>query len=232
MLSGAFFAAALADGTYPVTVSFSDGASGEYTASTDLRVTRYYDVAFDVDGESAVYRTEQGILPELPSRTHKSADAEYTYTFAGWDSDGNGTADAVTAAEADTRYVALYTAERNSYTVTWMVDGERYREVYEYGEMPVFTGSTEKYSDTRGYDFAGWSREITAVECDVTYVAEYSAYRFGDYDRDGALSNTDLTLLVRYLSGFEAEGIHSLDGDGRINNRDAILLIQKLSEWE
>ena len=232
LLSGAYFASVLADGTYSVSVSFSDGGSGAYTSETELAVTRFYDVSFDVDGDVSVFRTEQGAMPEIPEHVGKRADAQYTYTFAGWDADGDGAADVLGAATADISYVAIYTRERNSYTVTWMVDGERYREEYAYGELPVFTGSTEKHSDVRVYDFAGWSKEITAVEGNVTYVAEYSAYRFGDYDRDGALSNVDLTMLVRYLSGFNMEGIHSINGDGSINNRDAITLIQKLSEWE
>ena len=138
----------------------------------------------------------------------------------------------MTPATSDAHYVALYTAERNSYTVTWMVDGERYREVYEYGEIPVFMGETAKHSDSRGYDFVGWSKPISAVDGNVTYVAEFSAYRFGDYDRDGALSNIDLTMLVRHLSGFEISGVHSINGDASINNRDAIIMIRKLSEWE
>lgn len=56
----------------------------------------------------------------------------------------------------------------------------------------------------------------------------------GDLDGNYTVNNTDLTLLVRYLSGyvnaaFEAD-YADLDSDGRINNRDAIALVKLLGD--
>jgi hypothetical protein len=52
-------------------------------------------------------------------------------------------------------------------------------------------------------------------------------YSTGDYDSDGTVTNVDITLLVRYLSGVDI-GVEAVDlnGDGKINNRDAIYLIK------
>jgi hypothetical protein len=231
ILSAEALASALTDGIHNVTVRFTDG-SKEYVSGIEIKLTRFYDVSFDVDGSVSVSRTEQGSIPTAPSDTYKSADAQYSYSFVGWDADGDGAADTIDTVDSDIRYTAVYTRERNEYTVTWMVDGERYRENYLYGEIPSFDGSTAKDSTVRVYEFVGWNKEITEVSGNVTYTAQYASYRFGDYDRDGALSNVDLTLLVRYLAGFDVDGAHSLNGDDKINNRDAIALIRKLSDWE
>ena len=53
----------------------------------------------------------------------------------------------------------------------------------------------------------------------------------GDVDRDGLLTNSDIALLVRYLSGWDVK--ISLDmadvyADGKINNRDAVSAIYLL----
>ena len=58
----------------------------------------------------------------------------------------------------------------------------------------------------------------------------------GDADGDGALTNTDITQYVRYLSGVEMDETfdpYKLDlyTDGKLSNRDAIYCIQKLTGW-
>lgn len=56
---------------------------------------------------------------------------------------------------------------------------------------------------------------------------------YGDINGDRVFNNTDLTVLVRYLSGYSETTLAlNLDpnGDGKTNNRDAIELIKALSE--
>ena len=56
---------------------------------------------------------------------------------------------------------------------------------------------------------------------------------FGDVNGDRVFNNTDLTVLVRYLSGWNVTTLDlNLDpnGDGKRNNRDAIMLIKALAE--
>ena len=58
------------------------------------------------------------------------------------------------------------------------------------------------------------------------------SFDVGDIDLDESVTNRDITLLVRYLSGFGdgvAYDLADVTGDGRINNRDVIALIIKLS---
>ena len=50
-----------------------------------------------------------------------------------------------------------------------------------------------------------------------------------DVDNDGAISNADVSLVIRHLSGWNVAGSFDANGDGKINNRDAIYLIQILN---
>ena len=54
----------------------------------------------------------------------------------------------------------------------------------------------------------------------------------GDIDADGTLTSADVTLAVRYLSGFAVKGAkYSCDVnlDKKINNRDAIEIIRSIA---
>ena len=63
---------------------------------------------------------------------------------------------------------------------------------------------------------------------------------FGDTNEDGVLSNADITLIIRFLSGWDisedvSDDFTALDfdltEDGTVNNRDAIWCIRKLAGW-
>lgn len=57
-------------------------------------------------------------------------------------------------------------------------------------------------------------------------------FRLGDVDGDTALTSSDVTLLIRYLSGWDEDidlAAADMDSNGRINNRDAIALIYAIS---
>lgn len=62
----------------------------------------------------------------------------------------------------------------------------------------------------------------------------------GDIDGDGVLSNADISLMIRHLSGWDiSESIGTgcdilvcdVTGDGKVNNRDVIWCIQELAGW-
>jgi hypothetical protein len=64
--------------------------------------------------------------------------------------------------------------EVNYYTVTWNMDGQITTERYAAGAIPMYSGKTEKASDEENsYVFIGWSPEVTAVNGDVTYTAQF-----------------------------------------------------------
>ena len=101
------------------------------------------------DGYHFVNWTENGSVVE-------DADADYTFTAA-----------------CDRALTANFA--KNSYTVTWSVDGRTTTQQYEHGATPSFQGSTAKASDAQySYTFKGWTPEITAVTGEVTYTATYT----------------------------------------------------------
>ena len=71
-----------------------------------------------------------------------------------------------------------------------------------------------------------------------TYAKEHSIphqlFHLGDIDFDGELTNTDITLFVRYLCGWDENitlKLADTNLDGKINNRDVLWCIRKLSGW-
>jgi predicted outer membrane repeat protein len=124
----------------------------------------------------------QDIVDQAPSPSRPS-DAEYTYTFAGWDP-------AVTDAVADATYKAVYDSVLNTYTVTWMTyDGVNVIETdanVDYGAFPSYNGpeQTREETEQHTYKFIGWSEDVDsesgvpveqlpAVTGNVTYYASF-----------------------------------------------------------
>ena len=138
-----------------------------YTAQYSSTVNSYT-VTWIVDGKETKETYEYGTMPNFKGSTDKAADAQYTYTFTGWDKE-------LAIVTGNVTYTAQYSSTVNSYTVTWIVDGEETEETYEYGAMPNFKGSTDKAADVQyTYTFTGWDKEIVAVTGDTTYTATYT----------------------------------------------------------
>lgn len=79
-----------------------------------------------------------------------------------------------------------------------------------------------------GFDFTDiWTVKDGEIKLDC-YTTEAS----GDIDADGTLTNADISLAIRHLSGWDIEyraNRFDLNADGKLNNRDAIALIVKLA---
>ncbi len=58
----------------------------------------------------------------------------------------------------------------SAHTITWVVDGNEYTTVANYGTIPVFEGNAYKY----GYVFTGWNTAVTPVTQDTVYTAQFS----------------------------------------------------------
>ena len=125
--------------------------------------------------DGTVLETDESAAFTLPSYEGetpvKAPDAQYSYTFAGWDS-------LFTSVNRDVTYTAVYDKTVNSYTVTWLnEDGSTLAtDTVPYGEVPVYSGETPTKESVNGYHyaFAAWDTEVVAVTGDVTYTATYA----------------------------------------------------------
>jgi len=101
----------------------------------------------------------------------KDGNAQYSYTFAGWDPE-------VVYVTGDATYKATFTQITNTYTITWINDDRSSLEIDEnvpYGEIPTYDGETPTKTGTADthFEFKGWSPEVSEVTGDTTYTATY-----------------------------------------------------------
>ena len=161
-----------------------------YTATYSSTLNRYTVTFYDEDGTTKLWSGEfdYGTTPVYGGGTpEKTADAQYTYTFAGWDEE-------IAAVAGEASYTATYSSTLNRYTVTFYdEDGttKLWSGEFDYGTTPVYGGSEpEKTADAQyTYTFAGWDKEIAAVSGEASYTATYSStlnqYTVTFYDEDG-----------------------------------------------
>ena len=130
-----------------------------------------YTITWQNDDGSLIDTTtvEYGAIPTHADAT-KAADAQYTYSFAGWSPE-------VVSVTSDATYNATYTSAKNSYTITWQNDDGSLIDTttVEYGTVPTHADATKADDAQYTYTFAGWTPEIVAVTGDATYTASYSS---------------------------------------------------------
>ena len=126
---------------------------------------------------------------EVPEDPTRAADAEYTYTFAGW-------TPKIETVTGDATYKATYTKEANTYTLTYDLDGGEWENDTTYTYTKKYKEEVEVKADPTktGYTFAGWtSAEVEVVNGkftmpakDVTLKAKWEANVYKvTYDLDG-----------------------------------------------
>ena len=140
-----------------------------------------------------------------PADPSKNGDAEWSYTFAGWEP-------AVGSVTGDATYKATYTAAKNKYTVSFVNhDGTKLIPDAEYEYGTTADKITKPGTPSRGgsaewtYTFAGWDKEITAVKSDVTYKATYTKTK-NKYDVEFVDEDGTTPLKVNY-SGQEVNSV-------------------------
>ena len=173
-LSLGYLAPNTGSGTMPkLFIDYVKISNGTETWPKEQAQPTKYTITF-VDYDGSVLSTED--VEENAEVTMPSNPTREGYTFAGWSPE-------VVTVTGDATYTATYTI--NSYTITYIVDGEVYKtETYEYGASVTPVGAPEK----EGFIFSGWSdipstmpaADVT-VEGFFTAVTEYTI-TFVDYD--------------------------------------------------
>ena len=168
-----------------------------YVAVYEKTTNKYTVKWVDDDETTLIYQKdyEYGAMPQFEgAEPTKAADAQYTYTFKGWNKD-------YTEVKGNQTYVAVYDKAVNKYTVKWVDDDETtliYQKDYEYGAMPQFEGvEPTKAADAQyTYTFKGWTPKVKTVTGDATYQATYTkeanSYTL-TYDLDGGEWENDTT---------------------------------------
>ena len=115
-----------------------------------------------------------GEMPTAPQDVTKEQDAQYTYTFAGWDKE-------VVAVNGDAVYTVQFTPTIRTYTLTFKETDGTVIAVVEnqpYGSIPSQTGVVPEVigmlADETNHYAATWQPAIdTAITGDATYVNVY-----------------------------------------------------------
>ncbi len=110
-----------------------------------------YSVRWVVEDAERLDTLRYGAMPDYGSVPTKQGNAQYTYTFAGWDPE-------LAPVTADATYRAVFSSEVNRYTVTFHANGhatDPEPASVEYGHI---VNCTTLYADD-GWIFDGWFRE-------------------------------------------------------------------------
>ena len=170
-----------------------------YTAIYTTAVNQYT-VTFKNDDGTVLQssQVEYGMMPSYNGATpSKPADAQYTYTFAGWDKE-------VVAVTGNAIYTATYTtAVNHQYTVTFLNEDGTVLDsrLWNYGATPTCTAPTKPSDAQYTYTFAGWDKAVVAVTGDATYTATYTATPIGHYDALSGLFSVSADKQIRFSPG-------------------------------
>ena len=152
-----------------------------------------FTITWKVEGQEDVTTTvNAGEMPEYPNGTPtKEGNAQYTYTFTGWDPE-------VVPANADATYTAVFAETVNKYTVTF-VDGLTGGVIttveVEYGAAATAPAAPEH----EGYTFIGWDPEdFTNITADLTVTATYAINKYTVTFVDGLTEEVITTVEVEH----------------------------------
>lgn len=161
------------------------------------------------DGETTVKTVTciDGVPQESsPSGPVRTATAQYTYTFVGWNTQMDATtndASAITDVIADRTVYAAYSRTVRSHTITFVRasedgGGTLQSSDFPYGSTPSYTGTTP--TTTQGsaedYPFEGWTPAISTVVGPTTYTA-----KFGSPIEDVEITDSWDTIIANIDNG-------------------------------
>ena len=156
--------------TYKVGATVFVDANGKNDLYAVWQVKTYTVTWVNWDGSEVRTDTEvaYGTELEAPANPTREADAEYTYTFAGWTPE-------IETVTGDATYKATYTKEANTYTLTYDLDGGEWENDTTYTYTKKYNEEVEVKADPTktGYTFAGWtSAEVEVVNGKFTMPAK------------------------------------------------------------
>lgn len=143
-----------------------------------------------VDYDDKVLDSKKVAAGELIANTlvpTREANANFTYTFAGWEPELTAT----TKATGNMTFKAKYDSQWRSYDVRFEMDNhdEIVTLSVKYGDMPVEpTNVVKAETDQYTYTFNGWNKEIKSVTEETIYTAVFTPVlrkyfiKFVDYD--------------------------------------------------
>jgi uncharacterized repeat protein (TIGR02543 family) len=192
------------DGCTPDIAAVTGAMGGADVAVTVTYTLNQYTVTFKDEDGSVIssadydYGTAAADIVK-PADPTKEADAQYTYSFAGW---------SPTLAEVteDATYTATYSSALNQYTVTFVWHGDSLVRDYDYGtpadDVAVPRNPPSYVEDNKICTFSGWDpATIAAVTGDATYTATYT--------ETAAIAKIGDTFYATLAGAFAAAG----DGD-------------------
>ncbi len=155
--------------------------TAQYNTTTNRhKVTFVMGDGTSVEKEYAYGWSLSDVVSALPT-PYKAPDVQYTYKFIGW-SDGAGNFYTDSAQFPKLTGPVTFTSEfeqtLNTYTVTWIVEGESIRTTWKYGDTPMFGATadvvpTKQPEERWEYIFDGWDKELEPVSGNVTYTAKF-----------------------------------------------------------
>ena len=132
------------------------------TIKATWTIDTYVITFVDEDGTTILgkYEVEYGKMPTIPADPAKADTAEWDYTFAGWDNE-------VVAVTGDTTYTATYSAVKQEYTITWIVNGVEQTTSVKYGDAAV----APVYTLPANHEFVKWDVTPDTVTGEAVYTA-------------------------------------------------------------
>ena len=153
---------------------------------------------------------------EAPADPTREADAEYTYTFAGW-------TPKIETVTGDATYKATYTKEANTYTLTYDLDGGEWENDTTYTYPKKYKEEVEVKADPtkEGYTFAGWTSDevkvvngkFTMPAKNVTLKAQWNInkYTVTWKNDDGSVLRTDKNVEYGTMPNYGANPTKAAD---------------------
>ena len=171
------------------------------TTLNALWIPNTYTVHFDGNGNTSGSMSNQSFTYDAAKNLTANAFTRTGYTFAGWNTNANGTGTSYTnkasvknLSSTNGATVTLYAQWTiNTYTVTWVVDKSTTTETVAHGSKVAKAPTIDPNNPPCGDKFVGWTTEfyagkskpetlyptaadIPAVTGDVTYYAVFADY--------------------------------------------------------